>query len=541
MKLSSYMSLLSKRGLSTVVTTLIIVLLVIVAIGIIWAVIGNLIRTGSEEVNTGRISLSIDIKNVKDVLGFPDQVEVTVKRNVGEGNLKDLKFVLDDGTNTEVVTQENVGLVELGEATYTFDKGMAIGTNIIKKVSVIPVYESSSGKKIDGGIVDVWEGESGGGCINPLTDCSAPDVCGVYTCVSGACQQNPLPFGTGCPSDSNFCNGVELCDGIGTDSSACKSNGVDPCAIVPDDGFACTDHCDSAGTNIFNGCNVKRDSYCAPPAYNYDPGCTAAFCSATSGTQPSGCISTSCSLSWSQTVTNIGNILSWYKFDDVGNLGLDTRGTHPGTAINGPSQTSPGARTGTNQAIRLYPPNNGDAVSSSTAKRIDLLNNWYFSEPFSIVVWFKTTSTSGSTSTSNNRIIGDKGTAGIMPGVSLSVHNGYELWITDESNNNIVRWQSTTAGYNDNAWHMAVVTVQKVGFAREVKLYFDGSGTPVQSATITCGFSCSNNLDGGYNMQIAGLNTGTTTYHTFNGDLDDVVIFSKALQPAEIQDLYSST
>src|SRR3989338_1475389 len=104
----------NKKGLSTVVTTLIIVLLVIVAIGIIWAVIGNLIRTGSEEVNTGRISVSLDVRRVEaDASGG---VNVVVKRNIGEGDLQEVKVILSDGTNTQVVTKP-LTLEELGEET----------------------------------------------------------------------------------------------------------------------------------------------------------------------------------------------------------------------------------------------------------------------------------------------------------------------------------------------------------------------------------------------------------------------------------------
>src|SRR3989344_4830207 len=116
----------NKKGLSTVVTTLIIVLLVIVAIGIIWAVIGNLIRTGSGEVN------------------------VVVKRNIGEGDLQEVKVILSDGTNTQVVTKP-LTLEELGEETIQISPSEITSISFVKEASVIPFVKGSSGKMLEAG------------------------------------------------------------------------------------------------------------------------------------------------------------------------------------------------------------------------------------------------------------------------------------------------------------------------------------------------------------------------------------------------------
>ena len=41
----------SKKGLSAVVTTLIIILLVLVAVGIIWVVVQNIVTEGAESIS----------------------------------------------------------------------------------------------------------------------------------------------------------------------------------------------------------------------------------------------------------------------------------------------------------------------------------------------------------------------------------------------------------------------------------------------------------------------------------------------------------
>ncbi len=56
---------MNKRGLSGVVTSLILILLVLVAVGIVWVVVKNIISEGSEQVSLGMFTVDLEIKNVK--------------------------------------------------------------------------------------------------------------------------------------------------------------------------------------------------------------------------------------------------------------------------------------------------------------------------------------------------------------------------------------------------------------------------------------------------------------------------------------------
>ena len=51
-----------KKGLSTVVTTLIIILLVLVAVGIIWIVVRGVIEGGTKEIDYGVKCLKTDVR-----------------------------------------------------------------------------------------------------------------------------------------------------------------------------------------------------------------------------------------------------------------------------------------------------------------------------------------------------------------------------------------------------------------------------------------------------------------------------------------------
>lgn len=136
---------MKKRGLSTVVTTLIIILLVLVAIGIVWVVIRNIIEEGAEEISLGKFTIDLDIKNVNVQ---SDHVDVRVKRNPGKGDLSGIKFLISDGVKTKDFEMPTT-MEELAEQTFTLDY-----SGIVKEISIAPILKSSSGKDFVGSSID---------------------------------------------------------------------------------------------------------------------------------------------------------------------------------------------------------------------------------------------------------------------------------------------------------------------------------------------------------------------------------------------------
>ena len=155
-----------KRGLSGVVTTIIIILLALVAIGIIWGVVKNLAQKGSEQIELGQFSLDLQIKKVQ--VENENVTVIVVKRNAGEGNFVGMNFVFSDGQNSEIIRQ-NTSLQELEEKTFTFTL-TKISTSNLKIVSVAPIYELSSGKEKQGNTVATFEvkniGTGTGGAVS---------------------------------------------------------------------------------------------------------------------------------------------------------------------------------------------------------------------------------------------------------------------------------------------------------------------------------------------------------------------------------------
>ena len=161
--------MLKKRGLSAVVTTLIVILLVLVSVGILWVVVRNLVQEGAEQIDLGAFTLDLQIKKV-EVTGDNVTVTVFVKRNPGQGNFVGMNFVFSDGKDSETMREDTV-LQELEERSFTFTL-TEIRTNELETVSIAPIYELSSGRESTGDLSDTFDAKAGksiatGGVVAP--------------------------------------------------------------------------------------------------------------------------------------------------------------------------------------------------------------------------------------------------------------------------------------------------------------------------------------------------------------------------------------
>ena len=132
-----------KRGMSAVVTTLIIILLAIVAIGIVWVVVRNILDKGREEVDISKLTLDLQINKV---LVEEDNLSIGVERGKGEGDLTGINFVISDGEYS-VVLERTTDMKEFEMRTFTFVLSeLAVGE--ITSIEVAPILELKSGKEV---------------------------------------------------------------------------------------------------------------------------------------------------------------------------------------------------------------------------------------------------------------------------------------------------------------------------------------------------------------------------------------------------------
>ncbi|MBS3085561.1 hypothetical protein J4225_02650 [Candidatus Pacearchaeota archaeon] len=263
---------MQKRGLSTVVTTLIVILLVLVAIAVIWIVIRGVIESGTEQIGIGQFTIDMKITQAYIDSGAGGLI-VSVQRNPGKGDLTGIRFIVEnDGGQTEIIKADetthasNFPFNEL--ETKTFDIPTSL-TGTITKVSIAPIILTESGKEKDLDIIDtkLVKQISTGDCGDGTQDLG--EICddGNTITETQTCANDILESGVHCNSDCSAtvtlteqCDDGNIIDDDGCSSSctteSCSGSGVGFCDVFNGDDLSCKIMCGCSydtGTGICSG------------------------------------------------------------------------------------------------------------------------------------------------------------------------------------------------------------------------------------------------------------------------------------------------
>ncbi len=226
---------MNKRGLSRVVTTILLILLIIGAIAGIWVTINNFISKGSESLTFGNVGLDVAIKSA--YINESDNIAtIKITRNIGvsKENITAIKFIVEDPRNSEIFTipVKDFGELSVRSFDLNLSKNGILNISNIYKISIAPVYISdSSGKKTTAPITSSFDIGEITKIITEIKVCQTNSDCGtdqwidgseicnsgstgvlkykkIYECFgapNGFCQQKTeaLPFLT--------CSGSEIC------------------------------------------------------------------------------------------------------------------------------------------------------------------------------------------------------------------------------------------------------------------------------------------------------------------------------------------
>ncbi len=134
-----------KKGLSEVVTTLIIILLVLVAIGIVWAVVSSILQSGTEQTSTTAKCLQVDIKATAAQCTVGGVCNVTYRRNAG-GDVVDGVVIVFSNGQTSNQTEVAGNLAPLATQTKA---GVATGLTspVPNSIEIAAYFVDASGKQ----------------------------------------------------------------------------------------------------------------------------------------------------------------------------------------------------------------------------------------------------------------------------------------------------------------------------------------------------------------------------------------------------------
>ncbi len=139
--------MINKKGLSAVVTTLIMILLTLVAIGMIWLVVTNIVGDTTDRIGslTECIDAKIEVTAVNCADGGNSSLcDVSLYNNAGGKLVDGVRLVFYNSTDTssaEVYFDDDIG--ELKTVTKNKDSGI----NSSNKIEAFVYVEDASGKK----------------------------------------------------------------------------------------------------------------------------------------------------------------------------------------------------------------------------------------------------------------------------------------------------------------------------------------------------------------------------------------------------------
>jgi flagellin-like protein len=141
------------KGISTIIATIFMILFVIVAAGVVWVVIQNILSQQTEEISSGldRVTLSIVGSSVNIT---NTEVSMIINRDIGQGNLVKIKIIIYDKDGESYAEDVDAkSLTELTSKKFTISKG-SLGE--ITKISIAPITKSESGEENLKGIVNTY-------------------------------------------------------------------------------------------------------------------------------------------------------------------------------------------------------------------------------------------------------------------------------------------------------------------------------------------------------------------------------------------------
>jgi len=194
---------MNKKGMSQLITTILLILLILVALAAVWFAIDKLILSGTGKINLESLTLDLKIKSA--IIDFDTGIAtVRVVRNPGGGNLTAIKFIVEDTRNSEIFDFKVENFFELVERTFELNisEGPALSLEKVHKISIAPLYVSgTSGIETLGPIGDTVGGLNKNINISeeeeeeeqtPIPDCSIASDCGTDTWIEGSeiCSQD---------------------------------------------------------------------------------------------------------------------------------------------------------------------------------------------------------------------------------------------------------------------------------------------------------------------------------------------------------------
>ncbi len=143
---------MQKRGLSDVVTTVLVILLVVIAVGVIWAFVQRMIQQTEQQVVTDKFTSGFSIPpasvNIAKISSDLFSVNFFLKRNEGESDVVAANVIVQDNSGKSV--SQRVNIPNSIKQFETQKISLAVnGISNVKTISVVPIIKDSNNREVN--------------------------------------------------------------------------------------------------------------------------------------------------------------------------------------------------------------------------------------------------------------------------------------------------------------------------------------------------------------------------------------------------------
>ncbi|MEK6933325.1 MAG: hypothetical protein AABW75_00440 [Nanoarchaeota archaeon] len=145
-----------KKGVSSVVTTVLIILLVLAAVAMIGGILLKNIQETADKIesgfNTARLSVVPQSVHYGPDEQYNNRIDLNIQREPGEGNMAGLNILFKYKSGKGVVVRKDIEIKELETKPFSEELGRLNidSSDIIKQISVVPILKTSKGKEFFG-------------------------------------------------------------------------------------------------------------------------------------------------------------------------------------------------------------------------------------------------------------------------------------------------------------------------------------------------------------------------------------------------------
>lgn len=198
---------MNKKGLSDVVTTVLIILLVLAAIVIMWTFLRSFFITGGSQISSDQFSSNFDIPRNRVAVNDSDIV-FDIKRNSGDSNITGFQINYIDSNKNSKTVRINTTLAAL-ESLHIKQNYAAIGLINVTEITVAPIYLVDN-REITGSITTTYKvGNEVEEETTPPPFCTPGSIQSGTTCL--VCN----PSGSAYVQDDSQCTSGNICNSGG--------------------------------------------------------------------------------------------------------------------------------------------------------------------------------------------------------------------------------------------------------------------------------------------------------------------------------------